>query len=363
MFKTAVKTFRSVATVTLSLLGLSAGAEDAPPKSLYRLESALTIPSPNAPNWDYLTLDPARGYLYIARRDDGVLIYDTAAKKVAGAIENTKGGNATVLVPEFDRGYVINEDGSTTAFAISTLKTIGRTKIGDDADSAFYDPVTKQLMVTMGDSHQVLFLDAKTGAVTGKLAIDSSKIEGSAADGRGGFFTALRDRNQVIRVDAREKKITSEWSPQGCALPTAVAFDSANRRVFVGCRGENPILAVLDADTGRVVAKPAIGRGNDNIVFDGAAQKIYTANGFDGTLVIIDQVDADTYKLAEAVTTRPYARTMAVDFKTKKVYLVTAEGTVDPSKPWKAEVAPFYPNTYFRNTFTLLTYAPRSANR
>ena len=79
--------------------------------------------------------------------------------------------------------------------------------------------------------------------------------------------------------------------------------------------------------------------------------------------MIIDQVDADTYKLAEAVTTRPYARTLAVDFKTKKVYLVTAEGTVDPSKPWKAEVAPFYPNTYFHNTFTLLTYAPRSAKR
>jgi hypothetical protein len=95
------------------------------------------------------------------------------------------------------------------------------------------------------------------------------------------------------------------------------------------------------------------------ILFDPGAKKIYTSNGFDGTLVIIDQLDADTYKLAEAATTRPYARTMAVDFKTKTVYLVTAEGTADPAKPIRTAVAPFYPNTYFKDTFTLLTYSPR----
>jgi hypothetical protein len=50
---------------------------------------------------------------------------------------------------------------------------------------------------------------------------------------------------------------------------------------------------------------------------------------------------------------------MAVDFKTKQVYLVTAEGTVDPSKAWKSSIAPFYPNTYFPDTFTLLTYSRR----
>lgn len=105
--------------------------------------------------------------------------------------------------------------------------------------------------------------------------------------------------------------------------------------------------------------RPTIGRGNDVLVFDAEARRLYSSNGFDGTLVVIDQVDANTYRLAEAATTRPYARTMALDPKTKKVYLVTAEGTVDPAKPWKSEIASFYPNTYFAGTFTLLTYARR----
>jgi hypothetical protein len=73
--------------------------------------------------------------------------------------------------------------------------------------------------------------------------------------------------------------------------------------------------------------------------------------------VVIDQENPDTYRMVEATATRPNARTMALDPKTKNVYLVTAEGTVDGSKEWSRAVAPFYPNTYFKDTFTLLTLA------
>lgn len=337
------------------VLGLAVA--DAAP--FYRLESALTIPSASLPNWDYLTFDSSRDVLYIARRDDGVLIYDAKQKKLTGVIENTKGGNATTLVPEFDRGYVTNTDGSLTIFQLSTLKSLERVKHGDDADNAFYDPVTKQLIVTMGDSKRAAFVDAKTGKLNGYLAIDSEKLEGTAADGKGNYFMALRDRDKVVRIDARARKITAEWPVTGYVLPNGLAFDAKANRIFVSTRGTNPSLLVLDASNGRIVAHPAIGAGNDNIAFDPGAKKIYSANGFDGTLVIIDQIDADTYKLAEAATTRPYARTMAVDFKTKTVYLVTAEGTADPAKPIKTSIAPFYPNTYFKDTFTLLTYKPR----
>ena len=135
----------------------------------YRLESSLIIKSPTLPNWDYLSLDADRSLLYIARREDGVLIYDTVACKITGTLENTRGGNATTLVPAFDRGFVTNLDGSVTVFQLSTRKTLERLKFGEDADNAFYDPVTQQLLVTMGDSKQVAFLDARTGKLKGVL--------------------------------------------------------------------------------------------------------------------------------------------------------------------------------------------------
>ena len=117
------------------------------------------------------------------------------------------------------------------------------------------------------------------------------------------------------------------------------------------------MLAVLDAQSGKVVTTMPIGRGNDGIVFDSSTRQVYTSNGVDANLVIYAQVDPNNYKLVEAVTTRPYARTMALDPKTKKVYTVTAEGVADPAKKINTGVTAFYPNTYYDNTFTVLTYA------
>jgi DNA-binding beta-propeller fold protein YncE len=324
----------------------------------YRLESAVALKSA-APDWDYVTLDPARGYLFIGRRGEGVVVYNVNTKKVVRTLDNSGDANAIVLVPEFDRGYTVNGDGTTTAFQLSTLKTLERIKVGEDADSAFYEPVTKQLAFTMGDSKKMAFVDAKTGKVVGELAVDSKKLDGTVPDGNGNLLMALRDRNAVLKIDVANRKVIEEWKTAPCEQPTGIAYDPGHKRVFVGCRGNNAVLAVMDAESGKVVKTLEIGRGNDGVIYDPSTHRIFTSNGVDSNLVIYDQVDADNYKLVEAATTRPYARTMALDPKTKKIYMVTAEGTADPAQKINKAVAPFYPNHYHPDTFTVLTYAPK----
>lgn len=344
--------------LAFAIFGITAFAAAAQAQQFYHLESAVPLKAA-APDWDYVTLDPTRGYLFIGRRGDGVTVFDVRTKKIIRNIDKSDDANAVVLIPEFDRGYTINGDGTSTIFQLSTLKTIERAKVGEDADSAFYEPVTKQLAFTMGDSKKIAFVDAKTGKVVGELPMDSKKLDATVPDGEGNMFMALRDKNSVAKIDAKERKLVGDWKTAPCEEPTGIAFDKANKRIFVGCRGKNPVLAVLDSDSGKVITTLDIGRGNDGVIYDPATHKVYTSNGIDGNLVIYDQVNADTYKLAEATTTRPYARTMAFDPKTKKIYLVTAEGTADPSKKINKAVAPFYPNRYFPDTFTVLTYSPK----
>ncbi len=349
---------KSALSTILALCFACGGAASAIAQPQYRLESAVVLKG-HAPEWDYVTLDAARGRLFIGRRDDGAIVYDIKTRRVLRTLAQSNDANAVVLVPEFDRGYTTNGDGSTTAFTLSTLKTIARIKFGDDADSGFYDPTTHQIAFTMGDSKAIAFVDARTGAVTGKLQMDSRKLDAAVADGHGVLLMALRDRNAVARIDMATRQQLGEWKTPGCDEPTGLALDVANQRLFVGCRGKSPVLAVLDAQSGAVLTTVEIGRGNDGVVYDAASHRIFTSNGVDANLVIYDQVDADHYQLAAAVTTRPYARTMAFDTASRRIYTITAEGLADPAGKINKAVAPFYPNRYFDDTFTVLTYAPR----
>lgn len=321
----------------------------------YRLASAVALPG-KAPAWDYLTLDPQRGYLFIGRRHAGVTVFDPASGRVVATIARSEGANKAILVPSLDRGFSVNGDGSTTEFDLKTLKTIRRIPFGSNADAGSYEPVTGQLLFTMGDSREITFLDARSGAVSAKLPLSSSKIEASAPDGKGNVFVAERDRNQVVRIDARSHRVTAKWPVTGCTEPTGLDYDAQDQRIFVGCRGSQPVLAVINAGSGATVARVPIGRGNDGVVFDPRSHTVFASNGVDANLVVIDQRGPDTYVLQQAVTTRPTARTMALDAAHDRVYLVTAQGAVDPTRKVDTAVAQFYPNIYFDNTFTVLTY-------
>ena len=339
----------------LACLGLAVPRTSRATSAFYQLASAVTLPG-KSPGWDYLSLDAQRGHLFIGRRHAGVTVFDVASGRVVATIADSEGANKAILVPSLNRGYSVNGDGSTTVFELASLKTIRRIHFGSNADAGSYEPVTGQILFTMGDSGKVAFMDARSGAVTAILPLSSSKIEASAPDGKGNIFVAERDRDAVVRIDARTHAVTANWPTATCHQPTGLDYDPRSQRIFVGCRSDHPVLAVLDASTGKVVASMPIGRGNDGVVFNPSSRRIYASNGVDANLMVIDQEGPDSYRLEQAITTRPMARTLAIDPQRDRVYLVTAQGGVNPAKKVDTAVAPFYPNFYFDNTFTVLTY-------
>lgn len=323
----------------------------------WRLESAVTMKGA-APGWDYLSVDAARDYVFVGRRKLGVTVYDAAARQVVGKIENSEGANMAALIPDFDRGYTANEDGSTTVFQLATLKTLERVKLGQAADAAFFEPVTGQLAFTLGDSKELVFVDAKTAKITGRLAMPAEELEGTVADGRGFLYVNERDKDRLAKVDARSHARVAEWPTTGCHMPTGLAIDRERDRLFLGCKGAHPVLAVMDARSGKVVASLPIGRGNDGVVYDPGQRRVFASGGLDGNIVVYEQTGPNAYTLAAAFTTRPIARTMALNPKTGRIFTATAEGMVDPAKPVNTRAGAFYPNRYYDDTFTLLTYAP-----
>ena len=321
----------------------------------YRLESVTALPSTNT-GWDYMEFDAAKSHLYIARRADGMTVFDVKSQKVVKTIDNSVGANSVTLVPEFDRGYVANQDGSTTVFELSTLKTLDRFKVDADLNANFYEPTTKRVIFTSGGrpaKSTMVSLDARTGKVVNTIELDTKKIDNPVVDGRGNIYVPLRDKNVMLRMNAQDMKIVESWSMAPCDAPASFDFDKTRRRLLLGCRSDKPVFIAMDADTGKVVASLPIGLNVNALFYDSETKRVLTSNGGDASLTVIEQQDADHYRVVENVSTRPGARMMAYDQKTKKVYVVTAEFSVMP--PASGTGAPR--TVFFPNTFVVLTYA------
>lgn len=148
----------------------------------------------------------ARSYLFIGRRDKGVSMFNVVTHKLVAEIGNSQGANKAILVPKINRGFTVNGNDSTTVFNLASLKTIRRIQFGKNADAGSYDPVTGQIMFTMGDRGQVAFMNARSGTVTATLPLSSSKIEASAPDGHGNISVAERDRDTVLRCRCKSDR-------------------------------------------------------------------------------------------------------------------------------------------------------------
>ena len=107
-----------------------------------------------------------------------------------------------------------------------------------------------------------------------------------------------------------------------------MAMDRRHRRLFIGCA--NRLMAVVDADKGKVITTLPIGEGVDANAFDPKTGLAFSSNG-DGTLTIVREVSPERFEVAGNVETAKGARTMALDPRTHRVYLVTAELTAAPA--------------------------------
>jgi DNA-binding beta-propeller fold protein YncE len=83
-------------------------------------------------------------------------------------------------------------------------------------------------------------------------------------------------------------------------------------------------MAVVNADTGKVVATPAIGDGPDACAFSAKDKYILSSNG-DGTLTVVHEDSPDKYTVVQNLATQKGARTLALDPDGKRVYLAAAD--------------------------------------
>jgi DNA-binding beta-propeller fold protein YncE len=271
--------------------------------------------------WDYLNLDSSSRRLYISRATH-VIVIDADSGKPVGDIPDTPGVHGIALAPELGRGFVSNgREGTVTIFDIETLKPITKVKAGDNPDAILYDPATKRVFTFNGKSHDSTAIDAAKGTVVGTIKLEG-KPEFAVSDGKGEIFVNIEDKSQLDAIDPDKLEVKSRWPLTPCEEPSGLSMDRKNRRLFAGC--DNKMMAVVDADSGKVLATPAIGEGVDATAFDEGTGLAFASCG-EGVLTVVREDSPSKFSVAENVKTQDGARTLALDEKTHEIFVVTAK--------------------------------------
>jgi YVTN family beta-propeller protein len=279
------------------------------------------ISIPGTGSWDYLAIDEAARRLYVSHGTQ-VEVVDIDALTVVGSIPNTAGVHGIAIAPELGRGFTSNGQASTvTIFDLKTLKPIADVPTGKKPDAIIYDPATSRVFAFNGGSNSATAIDAATGKVAGTVNLDGGP-EYAAADGKGFVYNNLEDESLLLKINSRELKVEQRWPVAPCSSPSSMAMDRANRRLFLGCRSK--VMAMLDADSGKVITTVPIGDHVDATAFDPETKLVFNSNG-EGTITVIHQDSPDKYSVVETVKTAPRAKTMALDPKTHRLFLSTAE--------------------------------------
>ena len=275
--------------------------------------------------WDYLAVDESTERLFVSHGTQ-VQVVDLLTGRQVGAIPDLKGVHGIAFAPEAKKGFITcGRDTSVTVFDLQTLAVSGKIKVtGANPDAILYDPFSHHIFTFNHNGNSATVIDAATNKVVGTVNLDGSP-EFGVTDGKGTIYLNIEDKSEVAVINAMTLKVEKYWPIAPGQEPSGLAFDAENQRLF---SVTDELMVVLDAKTGKVVQTLPIGGGVDGAAYDPATHRAYSSNG-EGSMTVVDASKSDC-KVLQTMTTQRGARTIALDHKTHKLYLPTAEFEATP---------------------------------
>jgi DNA-binding beta-propeller fold protein YncE len=321
--------FLSAASVMPTLCGSALPQSGVAPPH-YEITKSVELGAPD--HWDYVVVDAETHRVYVAH-GDRVAVVDARSGAVLGKVEGFPGGtHGIAVVNAFGRGYTDDGAGGKAAsFDLKTFKVIKRIDAAEDADAVTFDPVSGHVFVINGHPGTVTVIDPKRDVAVATVST-GDELEYAVAGDDGKIYINGASKKEILRLDTKTNRIDGRWPVDDCEDPHGLAIDTASRRLFTTCL--NAMLVVVNIDSGAKVAALPIGKGSDAAAFDPKRKLIFSSNGRDGTLSVIQEKDPQTFVSLGTVKTAMTARTMGIDPNTGRIYLAAAEprpGAVPPA--------------------------------
>src|SRR3984893_1805764 len=286
------------------------------------------IPIGGEGGWDILTIDSAASRLYLSHATK-VVVVDLNKNSVAGEIVDTPGVHGFVAVPELQRGFSSNgKESKSSVVDLKTLKTVSKIDTGESPDALVYDSKHGEVYIFNHRGNSVSVIDAKTSKVTATISLGGGPEFAAVDPAADRVYVNIEDKSEVVAIDTTKHEVVAHWPLAPGEEPSGIALDVAHHRLFSTCH--NKLMTMLDAQSGKVVGTGPIGTGVDGAAFDDAGQLVFAACG-EGVTNILKEETPERLSVAQTLKTERGARTMALDPKTHRIYLPTAQFQPPPS--------------------------------
>jgi hypothetical protein len=302
------------------------------------LKKEKEIALPGGGSFDYLTADSAARRLLVAHSPK-IDVFDLDKGEKLGTVEGVDGAHGAVLVADVKRGFATSgKKNALIVFDASTFKNIQEVKTGEGPDALLYVTSAKEVWTMNHKAGTITCVDPSSLEVKATIEV-GGKLEFPAEyAAKGLVFVNAEDKSFIAAVDVKKHAVVAKYELAPAEGPTGLAIDAKKGVLFAGCDEK---LAVVDANTGKVLATPAIGRGCDAVGFDADRGLAFASCG-DGTTTIVRETKAGTFEAVGKIETEKGGRTCAVDSKTHKLWVAAGQRGKDEVK--------------------LLVFAPESAN-
>jgi DNA-binding beta-propeller fold protein YncE len=315
----------STLALSVTLLALGSFALAHPSSATYHLLKKYSFgPAEGSTReyFDYIAVDSPARRVYLSHGTE-VKVINADNGAVVGNITGLKQDHGVAIATEFGRGFITDgAQGKVIIFDLKTLKVLGEARADKDADSVVYDPASKRIFSMNGDPHNSTVIDAKSGDVVGTIDLGGGP-EFAVADGQGTVYINIEDKNEVVAIDSNALTVKSRWPLAPAGTPTALAIDTAHRRLFSA--GRNPQMVVmLNADDGKVIQSFPISAGADAAAYEPETGMLFVSTR-EGVVHIFHEDSPDKLSIAGTVKTELGAKTMGLDTKTHNIFVDTVE--------------------------------------
>src|SRR5437762_10317929 len=306
------------------------GTAQRAPTAAAPLHVVADLPLPgSASRFDYQSLEPASGRLFISHMGAGQLVvFDVHAGKVIGSLDGFPTVTGVLAVPAERRAYAsAAADHAVVVVDDSTLRIVARVPGPRFPDGIAYAPAERRVFVSDESGQRDFVIDAKTNTVVAQIELGGEAGNTQYDADSHCVIVAVQTANQLAIIDPATSTIVRRITlDKAVRHPHGVYVDAPNRLAFIAGE-ESGTLGVLDLRTLQLRQVLPVGRDPDVLAFDPKLKRLCVA-AESGVVAVFEGRDGS---LAQLVWYRaPKAHSIAVDPATHRVYLPLANVSGHP---------------------------------